>query len=173
MTPGKQQFNVYLDPSLVQATKRASLERQQTLSELVSDALRAYLQAGPREPAVSPPGRGVVPMPILFVRDVKASLGLFKLLGLRLRARSRNGRWAELESRSGALALHAADSKEEQRVEMTFESLGPLEPLVAALKAGGHAVGDVVDEGFGRSVAVTDPNGLELRIDEHERELTL
>ena len=84
-----------------------------------------------------------------------------------MRARSRNGRWAELESPNGALALHAADSSEEQRVEMTFESLGPLEPLVEALTKAGFAVEEIVDEGFGRSVNVRDPNGLTLHIDEH------
>lgn len=167
----KQQFNVYLDPELVRATKRASLDRSQTLSGFVADVLRAELDDpshGEQHPRVG----DLVPTPIMFVKNVRASLRLCRALGLRLRARSRNGRWAEVDAAKGMLALHAVDDQADQRVALTFMTRGPLEPLFARLTGAGFTVSDIVDEGFGRSMRVTDPNGLLLQIDEQDPELS-
>jgi hypothetical protein len=168
---GKQQFNVYLDPELVRATKRASLDRGQTLSDFVADILRAELRA-PSQEGRQPRAGDLVPMPIMFVRDVRASLGLCRALGLRLRARSWNGRWAEVDTANGMLALHAVDDEADQRVALTFITHGQLEPLSARLKGAGFTVSDIIDEGYGRSMRVTDPNGLILQIDEQDPELS-
>jgi hypothetical protein len=168
---GKQQFNVYLDPELVRDTKRASLDRSQTLSDFVADVLRAELHAPSHGGSHSRAG-DLVPMPIMFVRDVRASLRLCRALGLRFRARSRNGRWAEVDAANGMLALHAVDDEADQRVALAFVTRGPLEPLSARLTDAGFTVSDIVDEGFGRSMRVTDPNGLVLQIDEQDPELS-
>ncbi|MGH8883988.1 MAG: hypothetical protein ACRDYX_02185 [Egibacteraceae bacterium] len=167
---GKQQFNVYLDPELVRATKRASLDRDQTLSDFVADALRAQLRAPPGPRHAPRPGE-LTPLPIMYVRNMRASLALFRALGLRLRARSRNGRWAELEAANGMIALHVADDEAHQRVELAFESHGALEPLAERLRAAGFTVDEIVDEGFGSSMGVHAPSGLILRIDEHDPDL--
>ena len=165
MTSGsRQQFNVYLDPELVRATKRACLDRDQTLSEFVADALRAWLQAPP--PRDDPRPGELEPVAVLFVRDMRASLSFCRTLGLRLHARSRNGRWAELDAVNGRMALHAAESEGEQRIELSFESHGPLEPIAQRLSAAGFKVEDIVDEGFGRSLCVRDPNGLPIQLNE-------
>ncbi|MGH8885557.1 MAG: hypothetical protein ACRDYX_10380 [Egibacteraceae bacterium] len=170
MTDGKQQFNVYLDPELVRATKRASLDRDQTLSDFVADALRAHLQA-PAGPRHDPRPGDLTPLPVLFVRNMRASLGFCRALGLRLWARSRNGRWAELAAANGMIALHVTDHEADQHIELAFECHGPLEPLAERLKAAGFTVEDIVDEGFGRSMSVHEPNGFVLRIDEPDPDL--
>ncbi|MDQ2880781.1 MAG: hypothetical protein M3Y48_05845 [Actinomycetota bacterium] len=69
------------------------MDRGQSLSAFVADALRAHLQA-PAHNAHAARTSEVSPRPIMFVRDMRAALAFCRALGLRLGARSRNGRWA-------------------------------------------------------------------------------
>lgn len=140
------------------------------------------------------------PMPIRYVRDLPAAQRFYEALGLRVdfagRA-SRRGRtrWVELVGSAGAaMALHAADdpdaladtgpmtaesagkvqgtSRGEPPVELAFEADEPLEEVVRRLRAAGFEPATaIVDEAFGRSFRVRDPEGLELQINEHDRDL--
>jgi len=162
----KQQFNVYLPPELVRAAKKVSLEQGQSLSAFVADALRAHVQMPTGRPfAVD--GQ-VSPLPIMFVRDMRTALVFCRALGLRLRARSRNGRWAELTGPDGGVGLHDADRDDEPRTELAFVSHGPLEPLVQRLTAAGFTCQDIIDEGFGYSVIVHGPDGMRFQVNEFD-----
>jgi catechol 2,3-dioxygenase-like lactoylglutathione lyase family enzyme len=111
-------------------------------------------------------------MPILFVRDMRTALRFWRAFGMRLVARSRNGRWAELDGAHSCMALHLTEEGE-QRMELTFDSAGPLEPLAERLRSAGFTVENILDEGYGRSMQVHEPNGLMVQVNEHDEDLYL
>jgi predicted HicB family RNase H-like nuclease len=49
--PGKQQFNVYLPPTLIRRTKHVAVDQAISLSRLVELALGAYLDQLEQEPS--------------------------------------------------------------------------------------------------------------------------
>ncbi|HXV96951.1 MAG TPA: VOC family protein, partial [Anaerolineae bacterium] len=55
------------------------------------------------------------------------------------------------------------------RVELAFATHQPLEQLMAQLTAAGITMeNEIVDEAFGRSLLLRDPDGLPLQINEHD-----
>jgi uncharacterized glyoxalase superfamily protein PhnB len=57
-------------------------------------------------------------------------------------------------------------------VELAFEAEEPLEDVVARLRAAGfEPVTAIVDESYGRSFRVRDPEGLSIQVNEHDRAL--
>jgi catechol 2,3-dioxygenase-like lactoylglutathione lyase family enzyme len=113
-------------------------------------------------------------MPIRYVADVAAATRFYAALGLIQGDSSRSGNWTELSGSGGMLALHAARTAEQDtpgRVELSFEAEEPLEVLAGRLTAAGFEPEAIVDENFGRSLRVIDPDGVLVQVNEHDREL--
>jgi catechol 2,3-dioxygenase-like lactoylglutathione lyase family enzyme len=120
----------------------------------------------------------VRPMPIRYVRDMDAARRFYQALGLTVEFTSRAPRrgpskWVELRGEPGGLALHhLSDEQAPPAVGLSFEAQEPLEDVVARLTAAGYEPHTaIVDEAYGRSFTVRDPEGLLIQVNEHDREL--
>ncbi|MEU0790587.1 VOC family protein [Amycolatopsis sp. NPDC005961] len=107
-------------------------------------------------------------LPIRYSSDVEAMTRFYAVLGLTPGPVSRPGGWVEMPADAGMLALHRGDAG---RCELAFETDEPLEDVANRLRAAGYAPGPVLDEGFGRSLRVPDPDGVPVQINAYDREL--
>ncbi|WP_152730031.1 VOC family protein [Goekera deserti] len=111
-------------------------------------------------------------MPIRYCSDVAASARFYRALGLDGGPVSRPGEWAELPAATGMLALHHAGGESPAgSCELAFECDEPLEAVADRLRAAGFTPDGVVDESFGRSLRVADPDGVWVQVNEHDRDL--
>jgi catechol 2,3-dioxygenase-like lactoylglutathione lyase family enzyme len=121
----------------------------------------------------------MTPMPIRYVHDMAAAARFYQTLGLRPGYRQpapRRGptQWVELRGgEGGTLALHHAGAAAGfPQVELAFEADEPLEAVVERLRAAGFEPATaIVDESYGRSFTVHDPEGLLIQVNEHDRDL--
>ena len=101
-------------------------------------------------------------MPILYVRDMDASLAFYEGLGFEVRSRS--PMWSELAAGDGAvLALHGEVDGNAGRIELALGA-DDLEPLVGR----DDVARGIADEAFGRSLVLRDPNGSAIQVNEHD-----
>lgn len=111
-------------------------------------------------------------LPIRYCADMTASTRFYRALGLELGAATRPGSWVELPAAAGVLALHRADtSADAGRCELAFEADEALEKVADRLRSAGFAPEPIVDESFGRSLRVPDPDGAWVQVNEYDREL--
>jgi predicted enzyme related to lactoylglutathione lyase len=118
-------------------------------------------------------------MAIRYVHDVDSARQFYETLGLTLEFASRRPRrggpssWTELAGSGGAnLALHQWDSAAASKVELTFQADEPLEHVVDRLRRSGYELAtEIVDEAFGRSFTIRDPEGLLIQINENDYDL--
>jgi catechol 2,3-dioxygenase-like lactoylglutathione lyase family enzyme len=111
-------------------------------------------------------------MPIRYCADVAAATRFYRAVGLEVGSRSRPGAWVELPAASGVLAIHEADADVAAgSCELAFEADEPLEAIRDRLRAAGFDPGPILDEGFGRSMRVRDPDGVWVQINMFDREL--
>jgi catechol 2,3-dioxygenase-like lactoylglutathione lyase family enzyme len=113
-------------------------------------------------------------VPIRYTKDAEALARFYEVLGLEPGAASRPGRWLELAAESGMVAVHLNDPGEEDhagRCELAFESDESLEQVAERLVAAGFEPGPVMDENFGQSLRVLDPDGVWVQINRLERDL--
>lgn len=112
-------------------------------------------------------------MPIRFVADVDSSARFYAALGLTAGDGSRSGNWTELAGSGGVLALHTTRTSQGDQpghVELSFESEEPLDVVAGRLSAAGFEPEAIVDENFGRSLRIPDPDGVMVQVNEHDRE---
>ena len=109
-------------------------------------------------------------LPIRYCADVEASIRFYRALGLELGAATRPGSWVELPAAAGILALHKA-TEHAGDCELAFEADEPLEAVAARLAAAGFPAEPIVDESYGRSLRVRDPDGVYVQVNENDRSL--
>ncbi|MCP3856069.1 MAG: VOC family protein [Actinomycetia bacterium] len=108
-------------------------------------------------------------LPIVYVTDMDRSVRFYQLLGFKPSTVSEF--WSQLEAGSGAmLGLHGATGPltPGTQVELNLVADRPLEEV--SRLAGDHdfEVGrEIRDEIFGRSLVLTDPDGLAVQVNEY------
>lgn len=111
-------------------------------------------------------------MPIVYVSDMGQALDFYQALGLTAANQDRSQMWVELTCGDAILALHHVKSlpiKTLVRLELAMVSDDKLETVVESLKNKGITLErELTDEAFGRSIAVRDPDGLVIQINEHD-----
>ena len=173
----KQQFNVNLDAGLVRRVKHSSIDAQLSLSDFVAGILDRHLTnvEAPVPEDTSTTSNALVLQPMVHVQDMSASVAFYEALGATLQHGSRDGDFAMLRIGSSELSLLAHPPNPEQHeglVELNFESRQPLERLEAGLREAGVTIAQPTsDEGFGRQLQLTTPDGLLVKINELEPEL--
>ena len=109
-------------------------------------------------------------LPIRYCGDIEASTRFYRALGLELGAATRPGSWVELPAAAGILALHRS-AEHAGECELAFEADEPLEAVVARLADAGFLAEPIVDESFGRSFRIRDPDGVYVQDNDNDRAL--
>ncbi|GAA5049961.1 VOC family protein [Streptomyces similanensis] len=105
-------------------------------------------------------------LPIRYVADVAASRRFYAGLGLGVRQEPGEAVWVRLTAAAGAVGIHdAAVSKGRPpgTTELGFATEESLEEVALRLERDGYAY-ELCDEDFGRSIRVTDPDGIVVQI---------
>jgi catechol 2,3-dioxygenase-like lactoylglutathione lyase family enzyme len=112
-------------------------------------------------------------MPIRYVADMSASAKFYTALGLVGGDDSRSGNWLELNGSGGLLGLHSVrtSAPDGPGVELSFEADEPLEKITERLVRAGFGAGTILDENFGRSLQLMDPDGMAVQVNENDRAL--
>lgn len=110
-------------------------------------------------------------MPIRYTDDVDAAIRFYRALGLDVGSMSRPGVWVELPAATGMLAIHKASGVEVGTCELAFEADEPLVDVVNRLQQAGFEPEPIVDENFGQSMRVRDPDGVWVQVNANDRDL--
>jgi catechol 2,3-dioxygenase-like lactoylglutathione lyase family enzyme len=92
----------------------------------------------------------VILMPIVYVKDMDASLAFYESLGFAVEMSS--PMWSRLRAGDGAALVELAMDADD------------LEPLAAR----DDVARGIADEAFGSSIVLRDPNGLAIQVNAHE-----
>lgn len=178
--PVKQQLNVSLDPDLIRRVKHRSIDAQLSLSDLMTRVLEAHLMTEENpvtEPTSSTPAAaGLLQLqPMVHVEEMSAAVEFYERLGGQLIHGSRDGDWVLMRIGGAEVGLLAHPPNPEQHeglVELNFAFSGSLADLEEQLRDAGVRVAHrTADEGFGRQLQISSPDGLLVKINELEPQL--
>ncbi|MFD7232600.1 VOC family protein [Streptomyces sp. NPDC059881] len=105
-------------------------------------------------------------LPIRYVADVEASRDFYAGLGLAVLQEPGAAVWVRLTAAAGAVGVHAAavsQGRPPGTTELGFATDEPLEEVAQRLEHNGYPY-ELVEENFGRSIRVTDPDGVVVQI---------
>lgn len=115
-------------------------------------------------------------LPVVYVTNMARSRPFYEALGFEHRRTSRSGKWQEFQLGSTWLALHHSSTLPPfttQRIELGLAvNADELDALARRLEAAQPKIDIfIVDEAFGRSFTIYDPDGLALLVMEQDVEL--
>lgn len=109
-------------------------------------------------------------MPLIYVTDMERAIGFYSRLLPVSSVVTSSPYWTELNVGGASLALHLAENVDHagDGVAVSFDAATTLEQVVSMLgEAGIEPSGEICAQPFGRSVTVSDPDGLVIQINEH------
>ncbi|MFP5316192.1 MAG: VOC family protein [Actinomycetes bacterium] len=113
----------------------------------------------------APVKEGLAVMPIWYTTDPAAGAKVFSDIGARQRISSRTGSWIDFAAKNGGLvAVHEAET---DGTQLAFEFTGD----ITALQQRTPAATILIDENYGRSLRVPNPDGGRIWINEWQEDL--
>ncbi|WP_328392094.1 VOC family protein [Nocardia sp. NBC_00416] len=112
-------------------------------------------------------------LPIRYVADVEESRRFYAGLGLRPGNDTGLSVWTQLDADAGAVGIHDASVSKGRppgAVELGFATDEPLETVATRLREAGYTP-ELVEEDFGRSLRLIDPDGVTIQIQELDTEV--
>ena len=109
-------------------------------------------------------------VPLVYVTDMERAIGFYSKLLPASTVVTSSPYWTELNVGGSTLALHLAENVEHEGDGMALglDAATRLEDVVASLDAAGiHPSSEICAQPFGRSLTVTDPDGMVIQINEH------
>jgi uncharacterized glyoxalase superfamily protein PhnB len=109
-------------------------------------------------------------VPLVYVTDMERAIGFYAKLLPASSVVTSSPYWTELNVGGSTLALHLAENVTHANdgMGLGLDAATSLEDVVAALTAAGiEPSSEICAQPFGRSVTVTDPDGLVIQINEH------
>ncbi|MDQ2812452.1 MAG: VOC family protein [Actinomycetota bacterium] len=123
----------------------------------------------------SEPGAGLSLQPMVHVERMDAAVAFYEALGATVAHGSRDGDFVMMQIGSSRLGLLAHPPNPEQNeglVELNFDTGEPLDVVERRLRdAGVTIVQPVTDQGFGRQLQISTPDGLLVKVNELDEEL--
>lgn len=105
---------------------------------------------------------------IVYVSDMKKSVDFYEALGFE-RSGPVSDYWTPFRAGSETLALHWVEELPHGpgRVTLSLVAEGTLEDVKSDLASSEIPSAEIVDQPFGRSFNITDPDGLVIQVNEH------
>ena len=110
--------------------------------------------------------------PLIYVTDMDRGIAFYTKLLPAAKVVTSSPYWTEFLVGEATLALHIADSVDHNGdgMGLGLDAATPLEDVLEQLGAAGlEPSGEICAQPFGRSVTVTDPDGLVIQINEHSQ----